>query len=128
MQAIDRAFVAHYPGRKKAEHRLPETRSRANDLRGHLMFKPLAALLIITCLCAETAFAQPRVRKFDDPGSPPFKVLGTGENPPLNADDNFVIGPEYIPARERNVVEGVPQGKVKQFTIDSKETKTFNPG
>ena len=26
------------------------------------------------------------------------------------------------------MVEGVPQGKVKQFTIDSKETKLFNPG
>src|SRR2546427_7291279 len=92
------------------------------------MSKPLAAFLIFTCLFTETAFAQRPVRKFDDPGSPPFKVLKTGENPPLDVDGNYVIGPDYKPAPERKVVEGVPQGKVKQFTIDSKETKLLNPG
>src|SRR5260370_40298716 len=91
------------------------------------MSKPWA-FLIFTFLFTETAFAQPPVRKFDDRGSPPFKVLKTGENPPLDVDGNYVIGPEYTPAPERKVVEGVPQGKVKQFTIDSKETKLFNPG
>src|SRR6202521_3393858 len=93
------------------------------------MAKQWAALLVFTFLFTETAFAQKTpVRKFDDPGSPPFKVLKAGENPPLDAYDNFVIGPEYTAAPERKVVEGVPQGKVKQFTIDSKETKLFNPG
>src|ERR1019366_235547 len=97
-------------------------------LRGYLMSKPGTTFLIFTFLIAETAFAQPPVRKFDDPGSPPFKVLKTGENPPLDAAGNYVMGPEYKPASERKVVAGVPQGKVKQFTIDSKETKLFNPG
>src|SRR5438105_14618769 len=92
------------------------------------MSRPWATFLIFTFLFTETAFAQPPVRKFDDPGSPPFKVLKTGENPPLDVDGNFVIGREYTPAPERKAVEGVPQGKVKQFTIDSKETKLFNPG
>src|SRR5436309_14469516 len=92
------------------------------------MSKPLAAFLIFTCFFTETAFAQPPVRKFDDAGSPAFKVLKTGENPPLDVDGNFVIGPEYKTAPERKVVKGVPQGKVKQFTINSKETKLFNPG
>ena len=55
-------------------------------------------------------------------------MLKTGENPPLDADGNFVIGPKYVPAPERKMVEGVPQGKVQQFVIDSKETKLFNPG
>ena len=72
--------------------------------------------------------AQPPTRKFDDPGAPPFKVLKEGENPPLDAYDNFVIGPNYVPAPERKKVEGVPEGKVEQFEIDSKETKLFNPG
>ena len=72
--------------------------------------------------------AQPPARKFDDPGAPPFKVLKEGENPPLDAYDNFVIGPKYVPAPERKKVEGVPEGKVEQFVIDSKETKLFNPG
>jgi enterochelin esterase-like enzyme len=92
------------------------------------MSKPWATLLTFAFLVTETAFAQPPVRKFDDPGSPPFEVLKPGENPPLDVDGNYVIGPEYKTAPERNVVEGVPQGKVKQFTIDSKETKLFNPG
>lgn len=93
------------------------------------MSKPWATTLIFTFLWVETAIAQPPpVRKFDDPGSPPFKVLKTGENPPLDVDGNYVIGPEYTTAPERKAVEGVPQGKVKQFTIDSKDTKLFNPG
>src|SRR5689334_1443672 len=92
------------------------------------MSKPLATFLIFPFLFVEPALAQPPVRKFDAPGAPPFKVLKTGENPPLAADGNFVIGPGYTPAPERKAVEGVPQGKVKQFTIASKETKLFNPG
>jgi hypothetical protein len=92
------------------------------------MSKPWALFLIFTFLCTQTALAQPRVRKFDDPGSPPFTVLKAGENPPLDVDGNSVIGPEYTPAPERKAVEGVPLGKVKQFTIDSKETKLFYPG
>src|SRR6516165_4009255 len=49
------------------------------DLRGYLMSKPWATFLTFTFLFSETAFAQPPVRKYDDPGSPPFKVLKTGE-------------------------------------------------
>ena len=84
--------------------------------------------LLITVLACSSLLAAPPVRKFDDPGSPPFKVLKNGENPPLDANGNFVIGPKYVPAPERKKVEGVPQGKVQQFVIDSKETKLFNPG
>jgi enterochelin esterase-like enzyme len=90
------------------------------------MFKPWMFLLI-TALAGSSLLAAP-VRKFDDPGAPPFKVLKEGENPPLDAYDNFVIGPKYVRAPERKVVEGVPRGKVEQFDIDSKETKLFNPG
>ncbi len=91
------------------------------------MFKPLMAFLI-TVLACSSVLAQPQSRKFDDPGAPPFKVLKEGENPPLDAYDNFVIGPNYVPAPERKKVEGVPEGKVEQLVIDSKETKLFNPG
>src|SRR3954469_20722715 len=91
------------------------------------MFKPQTFVLIAVLACS-CLFAPPPVRKFDDPGSPPFKELKTGENPPLDVDGNFVIGPEYVPAPERKMVKGVPQGKVQQFVIDSKETKLLNPG
>src|SRR6476469_3386062 len=91
------------------------------------MLKHLLAFLI-TVLAGSSALAQPPTRKFDDPGAPPFKVLKEGENPPLDAYDNFVIGPNYVPAPERKKVEGVPEGKVEQFVIDSRETRLFNPG
>jgi iron(III)-enterobactin esterase len=91
------------------------------------MVKPQMVMLI-TVLACTSLLAAPPVRKFDDPNSPPFKVLKTGENPPLDVDGNFVIGPEYVPAQESKTVEGVPQGKVQQFEIDSKETKLLNPG
>src|SRR6516164_9455327 len=91
------------------------------------MFRLQTVLLIAALACSGVATAQP-VRKYDDKGAPPFKVLKEGENPPLDAYGNFVIGPKYTPAPERKVVEGVPQGKVRQFEIDSKETKLLNPG
>ena len=85
-------------------------------------------VLICTLMFAATASAAPPIRLFDAPGSPAFKVLETGEKPPLDAYDNFVIGPDYVPAAERKVAKDVPQGKVQQFTIDSKDTKIYNPG
>src|ERR1700722_2533932 len=88
----------------------------------------LSRLILIAALaCPGVATAQP-VRKYDDKGAPPFKVLKEGENPPLDVKDDFVIGPKYVPAPERKKVKGVPEGKVQQFVIDSKETKLFNPG
>jgi iron(III)-enterobactin esterase len=88
----------------------------------------LSSLVLIAVLaCSGASSAQP-VRKYDDKGAPPFKVLNEGENPPLDAYDNFVIGPKYVPAPERKKADGVPEGKVEQFEIDSKETKLFNPG
>jgi enterochelin esterase family protein len=90
------------------------------------MFK-LSILSLIATLAGSVLLAA-TVRKYDDKGAPPFTVLKEGENPPLDANGNFVIGPKYVPAPERKAVEGVPQGKVEQFVIDSKETKLFNPG
>ena len=85
------------------------------------------ALALLVALTSSVLLAAP-VRKYDDKGAPPFKVLKEGENPPLDANDNFVIGPKYPSAPERKKVDGVPEGKVEQFVIDSKETKLFNPG
>ena len=91
------------------------------------MYKPYALVLCTALAYSGLSVGQP-VRKYDDKGAPPFKVLKEGENPPLEAYDNFVIGPKYVTAPERKVVDGVPQGKVEQFAIDSKETKLLNPG
>ena len=94
----------------------------------------LITLLTCACLFSETAVAQKRkrkpspTRKFDAPGSPAFRQLKPGVNPPVDVDGNFVIGPKYSPAPERKAVEGVPQGKLQQFTMDSKDGKLLNPG
>ncbi len=90
------------------------------------MFK-LRMAFVVTALISVLAVAAP-VRKYDDKGAPPFKVLKEGENPPLDAYDNFVVGPKYTPAKERKKVDGVPEGKLEGFIIDSKETKLYNPG
>jgi enterochelin esterase family protein len=98
-----------------------------NEATRSFTFKA-SIVISITAFAYSNLSAAPPARKFDDPGAPPFKVLKTGENPPLDADGNFVIGPEYVQAPERKVTEGVPPGKVQQFDIDSKETKLLNPG
>ncbi len=91
------------------------------------MSKPRVAVLIAAIACSGLVAAPP-VRQFDAPGAPPFTVLKPGENPPLDANGNFVIGPDYVPAPERKPVDGVPHGRVQQFEINSKETKLLNPG
>ncbi len=92
----------------------------------------MSRVLITICVWVfaglTAAEAAPPIRKFDANGAPRFKVLKPGESPPLDAYDNFVIGPKYVGAPENRVVEGVPRGRVQQFTIDSRETKIYNPG
>ena len=72
----------------------------------------------------------PPTRSPDGPGAPKFIRLDgkPGVNPPADAVGNYVVGPDYLPAPEAKVVEGVPQGKVQQFQMDSKDSKFFNPG
>ena len=86
------------------------------------------------CLFWETGFAQkrkpPPTRRFDGPGAPKFERLDgrPGVNPSVSSNGNFLIGPDYLPASERRQIQGVPQGKVQQFTMDSKDGRLFNPG
>jgi iron(III)-enterobactin esterase len=72
----------------------------------------------------------PPTRSPDAPGAPKFIRLDgkPGVNPPTDTVGNYVIGPDYTPAPESKVVEGVPQGKVRQFTMSSKDSKFYNPG
>ena len=69
-------------------------------------------------------------RPFDAPGTPKFTRFDgkPGANPPVDADGDFLVGPEYVAAPETKTVAGVPQGKVEQFVMDSKDCKLFNPG
>jgi enterochelin esterase-like enzyme len=65
-----------------------------------------------------------------DPNTPGYvtaKDLPDGDNAPVKADGNFIIGPTHNPAPEMAAQEGVPQGAVFEFTMESADSK-FYPG
>lgn len=104
------------------------SQQRMTKVVGLLTFSILSSVAI--AVAAPQKRAAPPTRKFDASGSPTFVRLDAkpGVNPSLDVDGNFLIGPQYSSAPENKVVKGVPQGKVQQFKIDSKDTKLFNPG
>src|SRR6266567_5131648 len=55
------------------------------------------------------------------------KELVDGAIPSAKEDGNFILGPTHNPAPEMSVKEGVPQGQVFEFTIESKDSKIY-PG
>jgi enterochelin esterase family protein len=50
-----------------------------------------------------------------------------GMNAPVDKNGDFLIGPDYLPAQELKVASGTPEGTVRQFTLDSKDSR-FYPG
>ncbi len=65
-----------------------------------------------------------------DPHTPGYvtaKELPDGTVPSPTEDGNFIIGPTHTPAPEMTVQEGVPQGMLYDFTMESKDSK-FYPG
>jgi enterochelin esterase-like enzyme len=78
------------------------------------------------------------VRLPDAPGTPVLTPVGAkpgdtnlrgapGMNPPADADGDFLIGPDYVPAPELNPVDGVAKGTVKRLTMRSEDSKIY-PG
>lgn len=65
-----------------------------------------------------------------DPHTPGYvdaRELPDGAVPSPKADGNFIIGPTHNPAPEMTVQEGVPQGDVYTFTMESKDSRIY-PG
>jgi iron(III)-enterobactin esterase len=100
------------------------------------MWSGLAAVLVFVIASAQNAPAPPPstqparptppTRPADGPGAPTWTVIsGAGQNAPANADGDFLIGPDYVPAPELNVVAGVPQGTVRQFLMKSEDSKIY---
>lgn len=69
----------------------------------------------------------PPTRDPHTPGYVEAKELPDGAVPPPNVDGNFIIGPTHTPAPEMTKQEGVPEGAVYHFTMESKDSKIY-PG
>src|SRR5258706_2732857 len=106
------------------------------------MFRVLSiALLVCMITGLEPAMAQtpaapvaarparptPPTRDPNTPGYVTAKELPDGANAPAKADGNFILGPTHNPAPEMTVLEGVPQGAVYTFTMESADSKIY-PG
>lgn len=82
---------------------------------------------------------EPPIRLPDAPGTPvltpagskPGEIAGMrgapGVNPPVDADGDFLIGPDYMRAADLNPVEGVPKGVVHRITMRSVDGRIY-PG
>lgn len=65
-----------------------------------------------------------------DPHTPGYvtaRELPDGAVPPPDADGNFILGPTHNPAPQMTVAEGVPQGTVYTFNMESKDSRIY-PG
>jgi len=70
----------------------------------------------------------PPTRDPHTPGYVSAQELPDGANPPAYADGNFILGPTHNPAPEMTAQqEGVPQGTVYNFTMESADSKIY-PG
>jgi enterochelin esterase family protein len=69
----------------------------------------------------------PPTRDPNTPGYVKAKELPDGVNPPVYEDGNFILGPTHNPSPETVVQEGVPQGTIYTFKMESKDSKIY-PG
>jgi enterochelin esterase-like enzyme len=69
----------------------------------------------------------PPTRDPHTPGYVTATELPDGANAPPQSDGNFIIGPTHEPAPEATVQEGIPQGLVFTFIMQSADSK-FYPG
>ncbi|MGA3095048.1 MAG: alpha/beta hydrolase-fold protein [Bryobacteraceae bacterium] len=70
---------------------------------------------------------SPPTRDPHTPGYVTAKELPDGASAPATSDGNFILGPTHTRAPEMTVQEGVPQGAVFTFTIESADSKIY-PG
>jgi enterochelin esterase-like enzyme len=92
------------------------------------------ALLTVIPVLSQPPAAAPRPQRPQPPARDPHtagyveaKELPDGTNAPPAADGNFILGPTHNPAPETTVQEGVPQGHVFTFTMESADSKIY-PG
>jgi hypothetical protein len=69
----------------------------------------------------------PPTRDPHTPGYVSAKELPDGAVPPTDVDGNFILGPKHPAAKETTVQDGVPQGTLTEFTMNSADSKIY-PG
>jgi enterochelin esterase-like enzyme len=69
----------------------------------------------------------PPTRDPNTPGYVKATELTDGANAPAKADGNFILGPTHTPAPEMTAQDGVPQGEIFTFTMESADSKIY-PG
>src|ERR1035438_1686955 len=99
----------------------------------------LASIALLIGLTTGSAMAQapaaaprparptPPTRDPNTPGYVTAKELPDGANAPAKEDGNFILGPTHARAPEMTAQDGVPQGTVYNFTMESADSK-FYPG
>ncbi len=91
------------------------------------------ALITFATVPSDAALAQGRRRQAPparDPHTPGYveaTELPDGEAPPVDANGNFIIGPTHPPAPESDEQDGVPRGRIVEFTMASSDSKLY-PG
>src|ERR1035438_3376383 len=101
------------------------------------MFRVLVVAFLISLMAgldplmaqAPTAAARPAppTRDPNTPGYVAATDLSDGANPPAKIDGNFILGPTHNPAPEMTAQEGVPQGSVFLFIMESADSRIY-PG
>ena len=76
---------------------------------------------------ARPARPTPPTRDPNSPGYVKAKELTDGANAPATADGNFIVGATHTPAPEMTPQEGVPQGTILTFNMESTDSKIY-PG
>ena len=74
---------------------------------------------------------QPPTRLYTDEGAPKFTVVKEAKlthKQLLDMEGDFVVGPKFTSNPVNKKSTGVPEGKVEQFSLDSKEGSIYNPG
>src|SRR5947207_3777197 len=94
----------------------------------------LKIAVVICALTSGTVASQtpstrptPPTRDPHTPGYVQAKELPDGANAPVNEDGNFILGPTHTAAPEMTVRDGVPQGTIYEFTMQSADSKIY-PG
>ena len=104
------------------------------------MFRPLSIVFLTSLMIglapamvqAQTVSARPPrpASPTRDPNTPGYVTaidLPDGAIPPATADGNYILGPTHNSAPEMIAQEGLPQGTVYSFTMESTDSKTY-PG